>query len=111
MESGDAVPSARVNTVNAAAVRKMHAEEIQSFEIVFKDLMQRSRRVMLNFGTKQENEDTARQLHDLQTFTVQATDSTDALTAEIQSLQISLDEAFSMATEARSKHEHYNKTE
>lgn len=86
-------------------------EEIQSFEIVFKELMQRSRRVSLNFGTKQENEDTARQLNDLQTFTVQATESTEALTSEIQSLRISLDEAFSMATEAKSKHEHYNQME
>lgn len=100
-----------MTTVNAAAVRKLLAEEIQSFEIVFKELMQRSRRVALNFGTKQENEDTARQLNDLQTFTAQATESTEALTAEIHSLRISLDESFSMATEAKSRHDHYNKME
>lgn len=105
------MPSSRVTTVNAAAVRKLLAEEIQSFDTVFKQLMQRSRRVSLNFGTKQENEDTARQLSDLQTFTEQATESIEALTAEIQSLRISLDEAFSMATEARSKHEHFNSME
>lgn len=110
-ESGDSAPSSRVSIVKAAAIRKMLAEEIHLFDTVFKDRMQRSRSVALNFGTKQQNEETARQLNELQTFTIHATENTETLTAEIQSLQISLDEAFTMATEAKSKHEHYNKME
>lgn len=93
--------------VNAAAVRKMISEEMGAFEGGLRALLQRTQKITLNFGDREQNEQAARQQKQLQSFATQATESTEALSAEIQSLRISVDEAFAMATEAKSKHQLY----
>lgn len=92
-------------------IRKMIEEETISFEIVWKSLLQRSRKLDITIGTKDEMAATSKQLHELEDITNQATETTDDLSSEIESLRISLNEAFSMATEANSKHELFKNME
>lgn len=105
--TSDSTLSNKNAVVNAAAVRKMISEEMHAFDSGLRALLQRSQKIKLNFGDKEQNELAARQLKQMQSFAVQATESTEALSAEIQSLRISVDEAFAMATEAKSKHQLY----
>lgn len=89
----------------------MIAEEIQAFEQAWTTTMQRSRKLSIKIGSTEEMATIAKQLNDLQVITGQATEITDALSSDIQSLRISLNEAFSMATEAKSKHALFSNTE
>lgn len=81
----------------------MIAEEIDAFEVLMRKQMLRTKKIDIKIGTKDEVIVVQKQLNELQSITDEATESTDALSAEIQSLRLSLNEAFSMAAEAQSK--------
>lgn len=89
----------------------MIEEETQSFEVVWKNFLQRSQKLNVTIGTKTEMADILKQLHELEDITEQATETTDGLSSEIESLRVSLNESFSMATEAISKHTLLNSME
>lgn len=84
-------------------IRKMIAEEIVAFELDWSAVLQRGRQLAIKIGTKEEMTASSKQLTELQDISNQATESTDALTMEIQTLRISLNETFSMVTEAKAK--------
>lgn len=84
-------------------IRKMIAEEINAFELDWSDVLKRGRQLSIQIGTKDEMTASSKQLTELQDISNQATESTDALTMEIQTLRMSLNETFSMVTEAKAK--------
>lgn len=92
-------------------IRKMIAEEIGSFEIDLARMLQRSRSVQIELGSREELAATAKQLAELQDISGQATESTDTLTLEIQSLRLALNEAFAMLTEAQTKQQMFGHME
>lgn len=96
---------------NNDIIKKMIAEEIQAFDMLLKNQIFRSKKLSIQIGTKEEMSIAAKQLNELQDIIDQATESTDALTLEIQTLSLTLNEAFSMAAEAKSKHAIYNNLE
>lgn len=81
----------------------MITEEIDAFEQDWSAVLQRGRQLKINIGTKDEMSVSGKQLAELQDISNQATESTDALTMEIQTLRMSLNETFSMVTEAKAK--------
>lgn len=89
----------------------MIAEEIAAFEHDWSAVLQRARNLSINIGTKDEMAASSKQLAELQDISNQATESTDALSMEIQSLRIALNETFSMVTEARAKRAMYGNLE
>lgn len=84
-------------------LRKIIAEEIVAFEQDLAQMLDRSRDINLDLGTKDELAATAKQLDELQDISGQATETTDTLTLEIQSLRLALNETFAMMTEAQTK--------
>lgn len=92
-------------------IRKMIAEEIGSFEHDLARMLQRSRGLHIELGGKDELAATAKQLAELQDISGQATETTDTLTLEIQSLRLALNEAFAMLTEAQTKQQMFGNME
>lgn len=92
-------------------IRKMIAEEIGSFEHDLARMLQRSRGLQIDLGSKDELAATAKQLAELQDISGQATETTDTLTLEIQSLRLALNEAFAMLTEAQTKQQMFGNME
>lgn len=86
-------------------------EEIAAFEKDWSMQLQRGRNLNITIGTKEEMAASSKQLNELQDISNQATESTDALSMEIQSLRISLNETFSMVTEAKAKRAMYSNLE
>lgn len=84
-------------------IRKMIAEEMAAFEQDWSHMLARSRDLRIELGSRDEMGATAKQLAELQDISGQATESTDTLTLEIQSLRLALNETFAMVTEAQTK--------
>lgn len=85
-------------------VLKYIAEEINLFENHLAKIRQRSMGLNVTIGTKEEMKNAHQQLNNLQDIIDQAVESTDALTTEIQTLKLSFEETYSMATEANTNH-------
>lgn len=88
-------------------IKTMILEELQRFGGDIKDLMKRSKSVNINIGTSDDSVKMIKSLNELQDLRIQATESTDSLAAEVQSLRLGLNEAFSMIAEANSKTNQY----
>lgn len=78
-------------------------EEVQSYEMLAKTFLERCKSVDVRIGTKNESVDMIKQLIELQDLSNQATDSTETLSMEIQSLKVSLNETYLMVAELKSK--------
>lgn len=96
---------------HTAAIRSMIQEEIHCFEKELKELMHRSRTINIEIGKKEELGVIIKNLSDVQDFSNQATESTDSLCSEIQSLRLGLNECFAMVAEAKSKFTAYSNPE
>lgn len=109
------ISSQAISTVNdaehTAAIQSMIQEEIQCFEKELKELMQRSKTINIQIGKKEELGVLIKNLSDVQDFSNQATESTDSLCSEIQSLRFGLNECFAMVSEAKSKFVTYSNPE
>lgn len=85
-------------------IRRMIAEEVTAFEQDWARILARSQELRIDgIGNKDEMAATVKQLARLQDIGGQATESTDTLAAEIQSLRLALYETFAMVTEAQTK--------
>ncbi len=82
----------------------MIREEVQSYESLAKTFLQHCKSVEVNIGTKEESQSMLKELMELQDISDQATESTDALSLDIQSLKVSLNETYLMVAELKSKH-------
>lgn len=90
---------------SSAIIRKIISEEIQSFETLLANFLARSQTLKINSGSRDEAISLQKQINDLTEIVNQAVESTDELSSEIQSLKLSVNDAFSMAEEAKSKFE------
>lgn len=86
----------------------MIREEVQSYDSLAKTLLKRCKSLEINIGSKEESQGMLKELKGLQDVSDQATDSTDALSLEIQSLKVSLNETYLMIVELKSKHSMLN---
>lgn len=111
VKSSSQANTATNDAEQTAAIRSMIQEEIQCFEKELKELMHRSRNINIKIGTKEELGVIVKNLSDVQDFSNQATESTDALCLEIQSLRLGLNECFAMADEAKKKYTIYSNPE
>lgn len=112
VRTGSAQASTATNDAeHTAAIRSMIQEEIHCFEKELKELMHRSRTINIEIGKKEELGVIVKNLSDVQHFSNQATESTDSLCSEIQSLRLGLNECFAMVAEAKSKFTSYSNPE
>ncbi|XP_037034125.1 nuclear pore complex protein Nup214 [Bradysia coprophila] len=89
-------------------IRKMIREEVQSYESLAKTLLKRCKSLEINIGSKEESQSMMKELKGLQEVSDQATESTEALAMDIQSLKVSLSETYLMIVELKSKHSMLN---
>lgn len=89
-------------------LREMITEEIQLLDELVRNSLQRSRKVNATVCSKEECSKLMKHLNDLSSITAQATESTEALKSEVQSLRLTLYEALAMNAEAQSKVEALN---
>lgn len=90
---------------NNAVIQKMIAEEVQAFEKDLKELTKRSQNISTQIGNQETLSSITKQLRELTDLTDQATESNDSLSADVRLLTMSLNEAFMMTAEAKSKWE------
>uniref|UniRef100_A0A1Q3EY95 Nuclear pore complex protein Nup214 n=1 Tax=Culex tarsalis TaxID=7177 RepID=A0A1Q3EY95_CULTA len=96
-------PPAEPSEDNNAVIRLMIAEESRKFEQELANMRSRCKAQNITIGTKDESARIMRDLKELQDLSVQATESTDSLTSDVQALRLGLNEAFAMVAEANSK--------
>lgn len=82
----------------------MIREEAQSYDTLAKTFLKRCKSVEVFIGSKEESQGMLKELMELQDISNQATESTDALSLDIQSLKVSLNETYLMIAELKSKH-------
>lgn len=85
-------------------IKKMIREEVQSYDALAKTFLKRCKGVEVIIGSKEESQVMLKGLMELQDISKQATESTDALSQDIQSLKVSLNETYLMIAELKSKH-------
>lgn len=88
-------------------VHAMINEELENFQKDLKDIILRSKSINLNVDLKGEAV-SSKKVNELQKFYIEAAETNDSISAEIHSLRLSLSDAFSMASEARTKITLYN---
>ncbi|KAG5671965.1 hypothetical protein PVAND_002130 [Polypedilum vanderplanki] len=82
---------------------KMIQDEMKAFELELSFIMEKSRAVKVNIGTKEESAEMRRQLEELDELKKEATETVDSLRTDVQTNRLVLTELFSMAYEAKSK--------
>lgn len=82
-------------------------EEIRKFERELSDLQKRCKSLNTIIGSKEQSTTIIKSLKELQDLSVQAAESTESLTSDVQALRLSLNEAFAMVAEANSKNALY----
>lgn len=83
-------------------------EEIKSFEAILKQSIQKSSNLSVQVCSKEQCSDLLKKSSELQEICDQATDTTDSLKSDVQTLRLSLYEAMAMSAEAQSKVETIN---
>ncbi|XP_062546766.1 nuclear pore complex protein Nup214 [Armigeres subalbatus] len=88
-------------------IRAMISEEIRKFEKELIDLKMRCTDLNTTIGFKEESTTIIKDLKELQDLSIQAAESTESLTSDVQALRLGLNEAFAMVAEANSKNAIY----
>ncbi|XP_065089839.1 nuclear pore complex protein Nup214 [Ochlerotatus camptorhynchus] len=86
-----------------SVIRTMITEEIRKFERELTDLQKRCKNLNTTIGSKEQSTTIIKSLKELQDLSVQAAESTESLTSDVQALRLGLNEAFAMVAEANSK--------
>ena len=85
---------------------RMIQDEIKAFELELRALMEKSRSLTVNIGTKEESAEMRRSIEELDELKKEATETIDSLRSDVQSSRLGITEMFSMVYEARTKFEH-----
>lgn len=88
---------------NDSIIRKMIADEIQSFEAIIRGSLEKSKKIDVNVCSKEECSQLLKKIDELKDVSSQAIKSTEDLSGEIQALRLTLYESFAMSAEAQSK--------
>lgn len=87
----------------------MIKEEIDAFDDEFRKALNRSRNIQTKICEKDELSKLITSIDEMQEITTQATESTESIKADVQSLRFTLYEMLAMQAEAQSKVEEYKK--
>ncbi|XP_059618631.1 nuclear pore complex protein Nup214 [Phlebotomus argentipes] len=90
---------------NNAVIQKMIMEEMQAFEKDLSDPMKRSQNIDTQIGSQETLSNMSKQLRELTELTVEGMESIESLSADVRILTMTLNEAFMMTEEAKSKWE------
>lgn len=90
-------------------MRKLIKEEIDTFDEEFRSALNRSRNIQISTGGKDELSKLIKSIDEMQEITVEATESTESIKADVQSLRLTLYEMLAMQAEAQSKVDEYKK--
>lgn len=97
-------PVEKVNTPEDEQLyARMIQDEIKAFELELRTVMEKSRSLRVNIGTKEESADMRRSLEELDELKKEATETIDSLRTDVQSNRLGITEMFSMVYEARAK--------
>lgn len=88
----------------------MIAEEIEAFEKEIHAALSRSKGVEVNVCSKEELSQLMKNIDELQEITSQATETTESLKSDVQSLKLTLYEMLAMSAEAKSKTDDFNRS-
>lgn len=101
--------SALKSDVESALLAELIRDQLQSLEDLVKNSLERSKKVNTEVCSKEEMSALMKNVDKLQEVTTQAVDSTESLSSEVQSLRLTLYEAFAMSAEVQSKIDWLNK--
>ena len=82
---------------------KMIQDEMKAFELELNFIMDKSKSLKVNIGTKEESAEMRRKLEELDELKKEATETIESLRSDIQTNRLGLTEMFSMVYEAKSK--------
>lgn len=82
---------------------RMIQDEMKAFELELRTVMEKSRSLKVNIGTKDESAEMRRSIEELEELKKEATETIDSLRSDVQSNRLGLTEMFSMVYEARAK--------
>lgn len=82
---------------------RMIQDEMKAFELELKTVMEKSRSLKVNIGTRDESADMRRSIEELDELKKEATETIDSLRSDVQSNRLGTTEMFSMVYEARAK--------
>lgn len=88
----------------------MIAEEIDAFEKEIRAALSRSKSVEVTVCSKDELSRLMKNIDELQEITSQATETTESLKSDVQSLKLTLYEMLAMSAEAKSKTDDFNRS-
>lgn len=97
------------NSKNDAILRKLIKEEIDAFDGEIRAALNRSKAVQINICSKEEVSKLIKNIDEMQEITSQATESTESIKSDVQSLRLTLYEMLAMLAEAQSKVEDHKK--
>ncbi|XP_031628108.1 nuclear pore complex protein Nup214-like [Contarinia nasturtii] len=97
------------NSENDALLRKLIKEEIEAFDTEIRAALNRSKNVQINICGKEELSKLIKNIDEMQEITTQATESTESIKVDVNSLRLTLYEMHAMMAEAQSKIEEFNK--
>lgn len=83
--------------------KKLIQDEINSFDVILKQSIAKSRGLNVQVCTKEECSDLMKKSNELQEMCKQARETTDSLQSDVQSVRLRLYEALRMSAEAESK--------
>ncbi|CRL05063.1 CLUMA_CG018223, isoform A [Clunio marinus] len=96
--------SAHVSTAEDDQIyNRMIQDEIQAFELELKSVMERSRSLKTNIGTREESAEMRKNLEALEELNKEATENIGSLRNDVQLTRLGLTEMFSMFYEAQAK--------
>lgn len=84
---------------------RMIQDEMKAFELELRTVMEKSRSLCVNIGTKEESAEMRRNIEELDELKKEATETIDSLRSDVQSNRLGITEMFSMVYEARTKFE------
>ena len=82
---------------------KMIQDEMKAFELELKSVMEKSRSLKVNIGTKEESAEMRRGIEELDELRKEATETIESLRGDVQSNRLGLTETFAMVYEAKGK--------
>lgn len=90
-------------------LRRLIKEEIEAFDEEIRTALNRSKNIQINICDKDELSKLIKNIDEMQEITTQATESTDSIKSDVQSLRLTLYEMLAMFAESQSKVDDFKK--